>query len=57
MIQRTHLIKNKFRVYIADHAIVTVPLGVLQKQHLFSPPLDDKKVKNNHLLFRHIVAM
>ncbi|XP_023337296.1 peroxisomal N(1)-acetyl-spermine/spermidine oxidase isoform X2 [Eurytemora carolleeae] len=34
---------TKDRVYNADHAIVTVPIGVLQTQDLFSPQLDDKK--------------
>ena len=34
----------------ADHAIVTVPLGVLQEKHrqLFSPPLPRDKVTSQY---------
>ena len=37
-------LKTDSKMYTSDHAIVTVPVGVLQKRpELFSPSLDEKK--------------
>jgi len=39
-------LQTVYRKYDCDHAIVTIPLGVLKNSpQLFTPPLDAAKVK------------